>query len=76
MEKSRRTFIKKVAAGTAGAALFSFNALPARSYNRIVGANDRLRVGLAGLGRRLGAFITPISQKSSNVELAYLCDVM
>jgi len=76
MEKSRRTFIKKVAAGAAGAALFNFNALPARSYNRIIGANDRLRVGLAGLGRRLGAFYAPISLKSSNVELAYLCDVM
>jgi hypothetical protein len=76
MEKSRRSFIKTVAAGTAGAALFNFNALPARAYNRIIGANDRLRVGLAGLGRRMGAFYEPIALKSSNVELAYLCDVM
>ncbi len=76
MEKSRRSFIKTVAAGTAGAALFNFNALPARAYNRIIGANDRLRVGLAGLGRRMGAFYEPVALKSSNVELAYLCDVM
>ena len=29
-----------------------------------------------GLGRRLGAYIPPISNKENNVELLYLCDVM
>ena len=48
----------------------------ARSYGRILGANDRLNVAIAGLGRRLGAFYEPIAMKSSNVNLLYLCDVM
>jgi predicted dehydrogenase len=41
-----------------------------------VGANDRLNVAIAGLGRRLGAFYEPIGLKSSNVNLLYLCDAM
>lgn len=50
--------------------------MSARSYNRIIGANERLQVAIAGLGRRLEAYYEPISLKSSNVELMYLCDVM
>jgi predicted dehydrogenase len=77
MTNTRRTFIKQVALGTAGISLSSLaNAMPASSYRRIPGANDRLRVAIAGLGRRLEAFYEPISLRSSNVELAYLCDVM
>lgn len=77
-KNDRRDFIKKVAAGSAGLALsgFSFNAMAAKDYRRIVGANDRLTVAIAGLGRRLGAFYEPVSLKTSNVELVYLCDVM
>ncbi len=41
-----------------------------------LGANDRINIGIAGLGRRLGAFIPPIAEKKNNVELLYLCDVM
>ncbi len=76
MENSRRKFIKNVALGSAGVAFSNFNALSARDYRRIVGANDRLTVAIAGLGRRLGAFYEPIARKESNVELVYLCDVM
>lgn len=50
--------------------------MPASSYSRIIGANDRLNVAIAGLGRRYGAFIESIARKESNVHLAYLCDVM
>jgi predicted dehydrogenase len=76
MKNSRRDFIKKTALGAAGLGLAGFHAIPAKSYNKIIGANDRLTVGIAGLGRRLGAFYEPIKLKSSNVELVYLCDVM
>ncbi len=51
-------------------------AFTAGSYNRIIGANDRLVIGLAGLGRRMGGFFEPIAVKEANVRLAYLCDVM
>lgn len=77
MSSSRRNFIKKVAAGTAGiAAGTSAMGMSARSYSRIVGANERLNVAIAGLGRRLGAYYQPVAQKESNVQLVYLCDVM
>lgn len=74
---NRREFLKKVSAGAAAVSLAGVTSgMSARSYSRIVGANDRLFVAIAGLGRRLGAFTEPVSLKSSNVELVYLCDVM
>lgn len=61
----------------AGVAFSGFTkGMSARSYNRIIGANERLQVAIAGLGRRLEAYYEPIALKSSNVELLYLCDVM
>lgn len=50
--------------------------MSAKSYGRIVGANDKLNVAIIGLGRRLGAYYEPVSKKGNNVELLYLCDVM
>ncbi len=77
MSSNRRDFIKKVTAGTAGIAVgSSAMGMSARSYGRIIGANDRINVAIAGLGRRLGAYTAPIGNKKNNVELIYLCDVM
>ncbi len=77
MSSNRREFIKKVTAGATGVAVGgSAMGMSARSYGRIIGANDRLNVAIAGLGRRLGAFYAPVAKKESNVELVYLCDVM
>ncbi len=74
---NRRDFIKKVSVGAAGIAVGGkVMGMSAKSYNRIIGSNDRLHVAIAGLGRRLGAFYEPISVKRANVELLYLCDVM
>ena len=75
-QKSRRSFVKKSALGGLGLASISSMALSAKSYNNIIGSNDRLHVAIAGLGRRLGAFYAPIAHKKSNVRLAYLCDPM
>ena len=51
MSKSRRDFIKQTALTTAGvyvgASIFS-----AKSYGRIMGANDRVRVGVVGFSDR------------------------
>ena len=74
---TRRNFITKTVLG--GAAVVVSNsamAMPASSYRRIIGSNDRLNVAIAGLGRRLGAYYDPISNKKANVQLLYLCDVM
>ena len=77
MNTNRRDFIKKVAAGTAGAVVAGpAMGMSAKNYRRIIGANERLNVAIVGLGRRLGAYIDPVAQKENNVELLYLCDVM
>ncbi|MBN8825277.1 MULTISPECIES: Gfo/Idh/MocA family oxidoreductase [unclassified Spirosoma] len=75
MNNSRREFIKKAALGTAGFTIGGLG-MSAKSYAKIIGANERIHVAIAGLGRRLGAYYEPISRKESNVELMYLCDVM
>lgn len=75
MEKNRRKFIQTAALGTAGIMLGG-TGLSAKSYNRIIGSNDRLQVAIAGLGRRVKGIYKPISIKSNNVDLVYLCDVM
>ena len=77
MSSDRRDFLKKVTAGAAGIAVGgSAMGMSAKSYGRIIGSNDRLKIAIAGLGRRLGAYYEPISMKEANVELVYLCDVM
>lgn len=75
MDTTRRDFIKKTGVVTAGLAFGSL-ALSAKSYKRILGANDRVNVAIMGLGRRLFAFYEPIIKASNNIELTYLCDVM
>ena len=86
MTVNRRDFIKKMGVGAAGLAVgapavsaatksTSATSISAKSYNRIIGSNDRIHVAIVGLGRRLGAFVEPITSKKANVQLAYLCDV-
>lgn len=71
---SRRDFAKKTGLATTG--LMVGGAMTsAKSYKRIMGANDRIHVAIVGLGRRLGAFPEAIAKKENNVELLYLCDV-
>ncbi|HZJ36425.1 MAG TPA: Gfo/Idh/MocA family oxidoreductase [Gillisia sp.] len=74
---TRRNFISKTILGSAAVAMSSsVMGMPASSYRRIIGANDRLNVAIAGLGRRSGAYYEPIASKKANVNLLYLCDVM
>ncbi|TAH14809.1 MAG: gfo/Idh/MocA family oxidoreductase [Runella slithyformis] len=73
MELSRRTFLKNSALGVAGLAA---SGMSAKSYAKIIGANERINVAVIGLGRRLEAYFDPIKRKENNVELIYLCDVM
>jgi len=74
---TRRNFISKTILGSAAVAMSSsVMGMPASSYRRIIGANDRINVAIAGLGRRLGGYYEPIGKKEANVNLLYLCDVM
>lgn len=52
MEESRRNFIRKTALASAGVLLVKTSWSNAKSYNRIIGANDRVRVGVAGFSDR------------------------
>lgn len=51
MEESRRTFIKQASLAGAGL-LVSPQVWSAKSYNRIIGANERVRVGVVGFSDR------------------------
>jgi predicted dehydrogenase len=51
MQESRRKFIKQAAMAGAGA-MISKTAWSAQSYKRIIGANDRVRVGVVGFSDR------------------------
>ncbi len=75
MSNSRREFIKKTSIGTAGLMLGGAT-LSAKSFKQIIGANDRVNVAVIGLGRRLNGYTQPLSKKTNNVRLSYLCDVM
>jgi predicted dehydrogenase len=49
-------------------------AMPAFSYSRILGANDRIQVGIIGCGLR-GQFVMTSFQKVPSVTVSALCDV-
>lgn len=76
MKNNRREFIKKSAAATVGISALGSLGFSAKSYGNILGANERINVAIAGLGRRLGAYYEPIKLPKTNVNLMYLCDVM
>ncbi len=50
---TRREFIQKTALGAAGLTL------GAKSYSRVLGANDRIRVGIVGYSDRFRASLSP-----------------
>ena len=73
MSPTRRTFIKTASAGAAGLTL-----APASSYARILGANDRVRVGIVGFSDRCRGSLIPAFQKSAkalNFEIVALSDI-
>lgn len=72
-KNQRREFIKKTAIGAAAISLGPLSAT-AKSYNRIIGANDNLKVAVLGCYRRFGAISGSLS-KLKNVEVSYVCDV-
>lgn len=73
-DNSRRTFLKVAAAGAAGMAFRP----SAASYARILGANDRVRVGIVGFSDRLRGALVPAffkNAKEQNFEIAALSDI-
>src|SRR3712207_5627406 len=73
-KKSRRDFIKGAATAAAGVALAS----RASSYAQIVGANDRVRVGVVGFSDRARASLIPafmLHAKELNFDLVAVSDI-
>jgi predicted dehydrogenase len=67
---NRRTFLKTSATITSVAALGA----PALAKSRL-SANDRIRVGLLGLGGRMRAHVAALAQmEKENVEITAVCD--
>lgn len=76
MSISRRSFVSSAAAGVAGGLVAGTPAMAqtAASRSRVIGANDRIRIGsigVGGMGRsHLGNF-----QQHDDVQIVTVCDV-
>ncbi len=74
---SRRGFIKKVALSTAGITIGAMG-FPASSYSRIMGANDRVNVGIVGFSNRAKGALIPAMlghAKECNFEFTAVSDI-
>lgn len=77
MDKARRNFIKKTTLASGGVILGA-NAMSASSYKKIIGANDRVRVGIAGFSNRFKGALLPAFNslsKAQNFELVGVSDI-
>ena len=74
MASTRRCFLKLTSAGTAGLAVSA----SASSYARILGANDRVRVGIVGYSDRTRSSLIPAFLKHAggmNMEIVAVSDI-
>jgi predicted dehydrogenase len=67
--KTRRDFIANSTRGVVATGL----ALSAANWNSVLGANDRVRLGVIGTGNR-GGDVMSVFQKQSQVDVTALCD--
>ena len=77
MSNSRRSFIKKSVIGAAGLTIGGLG-MSAKSYGRILGANDRVRVGILGFSNRFKHSLGKSFLKYAddmNFELMSVCDI-
>jgi predicted dehydrogenase len=72
-KSTRRTFISKTGIATAGLTLGA-NSISAKGYSRIIGANEKIRVGFIGVGNR-GSQLLNLFMQQPDVEVAALCDI-
>lgn len=75
MNTNRRNFLKTTAATAAYVGALGFSA---RSYGRIIGANDRVRVGVVGFSDRFKATLMPCfhgQAKEMNFDMVAVSDL-
>ncbi|MFZ4987360.1 MAG: Gfo/Idh/MocA family protein [Blastocatellia bacterium] len=69
-DRGRRRFIGGAGLSVAGASLLS-----ARSYGRVLGANDRIQMGIIGSGGRGRSVMGSFNKFASDCEFVAVCDV-
>lgn len=75
MKHDRRNFLKTVTAGSAGILVGqSLFGQTAKSYGRIMGANDRINVGMIGTNSR-GHYLAEVFCGVKSANVMALCDV-
>jgi len=77
MDNSRRSFIKTSAIGAAGLTIGGMG-MTSKSYGRIIGANDRIRVGILGFSGRFRSSLSKSFLKYANemnFEFFTICDI-
>ena len=77
MSNTRRNFIKQSAQVAAGTYIASLG-FSAKSYGRIIGANDRVRVGVIGFSdRHRSSHIPPFMKfyKEMNFDIVSVSDI-
>ncbi len=75
---NRRQFAKRLAISTAGIATFgSTMGMSAKSYARIIGSNERIKIGVIGCGGMANSHMRALLEmkESDNVEIATVCDI-
>ncbi|HLF33902.1 MAG TPA: Gfo/Idh/MocA family oxidoreductase, partial [Cyclobacteriaceae bacterium] len=75
---TRRNFVKGLAGSTAGmVVLGTATDILAKSYSRIRGANERIRLGVIGCGGMATGHMEALlaMKDSDNVEIAAVCDI-
>lgn len=78
MDKTRRDFIKKASIATGGITVGMASGISAKSYRKIIGANDRVRVGIVGFSNRAKDALIPAFvgyQENLNFEIAGVSDI-
>ena len=77
--ENRRNFIRKIAAGTAGVTLGgAVYGISAKSYGNIIGANDKIRIGVVGFSDRFKSTLLPCFMDHAaelNYEMVALSDI-
>jgi predicted dehydrogenase len=70
----RRQFLRQTAGGVLGASAIT---LPARSYARVVGSNERIRLAQLGCGGRSRGHVRMVylARKQTPVEVIAVCDI-
>ena len=67
---NRRRFITEAGTGVAGASL-----LTAKSYARVIGANERIQMGIIGSGGRGRSVMGSFNKFADQIEFIHVCDV-